>query len=119
MALSEKQLENIILDWLNTMRNCFAFKINTTGVYDPRKKVFRKNNGKHIHRGTCDILGEYDGKFFGIEVKAGYNKPSDDQIIFMNLIKRGGGVAFWTNDFDKCKEAFAVHFPESVFNEIL
>jgi penicillin-binding protein-related factor A (putative recombinase) len=123
--MSEKDLENRILDWLNSLDKCFAFKINTTGVYDPKKKVFRKNNGKHLHNGTSDIIGEIDGRFFAIEVKYGYNKPSENQIKFIERIKDNGGVSFWTNDFEKCKIAFFKYFPnvrtkgELLFEEIL
>ena len=125
MATPEKLLENRILDWLNSLADCFAFKVNTTGIYDAKRKVWRKINGKHIHRGTCDIFGVIDKQFFGIEVKAGYNKPSPDQTKFMERIKLANGVTFWTNDFEKCKSTFIKHFPKSrhkdelLFSEIL
>ena len=121
----EKDLEHRILDWLNSLLKCFAFKINTTGVYDAKRKVWRKNNSKHIHKGTPDILGEIDGRFFAIEVKAGYNKPSQDQVKFLDRIQKNGGVSFWTNDFEKCKITFLKYFPNSkdkekpLFTEIL
>ena len=125
MATLEKLLETRILDWLNSLSECFAFKINTTGIYDAKRKVWRKNNGRHIHNGTCDIFGVIDKQFFGIEVKAGYNKPSADQIKFMGRIKLANGITFWTNDFQKCKIAFLKHFPDAkskddlLFSEIL
>lgn len=106
MATPEKELENRILDWLNSIEECFAFKVNTTGIFDPKKRVFRKNKNPHIHNGTADILGELRGKFFAIEVKAGYGKPSENQKIFLSRIKENGGISFWTNDFEDCKIKF-------------
>lgn len=125
MSTPEKLLEHRILDWLNSLKKCFAFKVNNMGVFDNKKKVWRKNNSKHIHKGTPDIIGEINGKFFTIEVKAGYNKPSPHQIKFLERIKETGGVSFWTNDFEKCKTTFLNYFPEAklkvepLFDEIL
>ena len=120
MATPEKLIENSILDNLNIIPECFAFKVNTTGVYDPRKRVFRKNNNPHIHNGTSDILGTYKGRFFAIEVKAGYAKPSDKQKLFLKRIEQNGGIAFWANSLDlaleKFKEAFpCANIPKTIF----
>ena len=130
MPTPEKEIEYLILDWLNSIVGCFAFKINTTGIYDPTKRTFRKNMNPHVHRGTCDIIGEYKGRFFAIEVKAGYQKPNDNQHLFMRRIRANGGIAFWINDFEKCKKEFIAHFQdirferdecghEILFNEVL
>lgn len=117
MSTPEKELENRILDYLNSIKSCFAIKINTVGIYDAKKRTYRKNNNPHIHKGTADILGQYKGRFFAIEVKAGYNKPSEHQKKFLGKIKENGGVAFWTNDFEKFKAAFIKYFPEREFEE--
>lgn len=111
MATPEKLIETSILDNLNIIPECFAFKVNTTGVYDPRKRVFRKNNNPHIHNGTSDILGTYKGRFFAIEVKAGYAKPSDKQKLFLKRIEQNGGVALWANSLDLALEKFKEAFP--------
>jgi len=123
-ATTEKQLETAILDWLNLIDGCFAIKINMTGIYDARRKVWRKNNNKHIHNGTSDILACYRGRFCAIEVKVGYNKPSENQRLFIQRIKENGGVSFWTKDFTQCKVEFKKHFPDfrfknaPLFNEV-
>ena len=111
MALGpEKILENRILDWLNSIRGCFAFKINTGGVFDPKTRRFRKNHSRHVHNGTHDILGVYEGQFFSIEVKAGYNKASTDQIKFKMNIEKANGYSLITNNFIECKKAFLIKF---------
>lgn len=110
MATPEKIIEKRILDWLNELEGCFAFKLNNVGVYDAKKRIYRKPNSKHIHRGVPDIMGCYRERFFAIEVKAGQGKPSSDQKIFMKRIQDCLSVAFWTNDFDQCKKTFIEHF---------
>lgn len=113
--MPEKDIERSILEWLNLIDGCFAIKINTMGVYDQKKGVWRKNRNKHIHNGTSDILGTYRGRFFAIEVKYKYNKPSENQKIFLQKIKNNGGVAFWTNSLEACKIEFKKHFPDFRF----
>lgn len=63
--------------------------------------MFWKNNRnqKHFMRfgeiGSGDILGlTRSGRFFSIEVKRPGNKPTDDQVRFMEDVKRNNGIAF-------------------------
>lgn len=106
----EKALEKAILDWLNILEGCFAFKLNNTGVYDPKRRVYRKPHSVHIHKGVPDILGVYKGQFFAIEVKAGYNKASTDQKKFIERLVSNGGFAWITNDVEQCKQIFVERF---------
>ena len=65
------------------------------GVYDPVKKVFRKNNGKHLINGVSDILGILkNGKLLAIEVKSKTGRLTGDQRVFLERIKDNGGLAF-------------------------
>jgi hypothetical protein len=112
MATPEKILENRILEWLNSVEHCFAFKINNVGIYDAKRKTWRKNNNPHIHNGISDILFCYQGTFGAIEVKAGYNKPSPSQKKYLQRILDNGGVSWWTNNFDECKKEFIRTFPK-------
>lgn len=106
----EKDLETRILNWLNSIEGCFAIKINTTGIFDPVRKVYRKNTNPHIHNGTSDILGLYKGSFFAIEVKVGRNKASDAQKLFLKRILNNGGKAWITRDYEQCKRLFVEAF---------
>lgn len=97
IILSEKQIENCMLRWLNAQWDCFAFKINTVGIYDPVKKIFRKNMNPYVIKGTSDILGLCRGRFFALEVKTPLtikNGLSEEQIAFLNRVKKRGGYAF-------------------------
>lgn len=55
-----------------------AFRNNTTGVFDPKIKRFRKAHPTAL--GTGDIVGCFNGgKYFEVEVKTGSDELSDDQ----------------------------------------
>jgi len=48
--------------------------------------------------GVPDIIGCYDGLFFGIECKAGKNKPTELQKKNLHDIELAGGMAFVVNE---------------------
>lgn len=48
--------------------------------------------------GVPDIVGCYKGKFFGIECKAGKNKPTPLQAKNLDSIRAAGGVAMVINE---------------------
>jgi penicillin-binding protein-related factor A (putative recombinase) len=94
-APTEKQIEKTILTWLNYQPEVFAFKVNTTGIYDPVRKVFRTIKNPFIHAGTADIIGLRAGIFFAIEVKTVKNmkRVSDVQVRFLNRVRLSKGYA--------------------------
>ena len=48
--------------------------------------------------GVPDIVGCYQGKFFGIECKAGGNKPTALQLKNLDSIRAAGGYATVVNE---------------------
>jgi len=90
----EKEIENSILNYLDFLPNCFAWKNQNVGIYDARKRTYRKSNSKHQFKGISDILGIYKGKMLAIEVKQPKKKPTEDQQKFINKINENGGIAF-------------------------
>jgi hypothetical protein len=48
--------------------------------------------------GVPDIVGCYEGRFFGIECKAGKNKPTPLQLKNLLLIQSAGGIAAVVNE---------------------
>ena len=54
--------------------------------------------GGYGKSGVPDIVGCYKGKFFGIECKAGNNKPTELQKHQLKLIAEAGGIATVTNE---------------------
>jgi VRR-NUC domain-containing protein len=92
LKITEKQLESLILDWLNAQPGVFAFKVQTVGVYDEKRKLFRKNRNKHIHIGTPDIHGVCQGRAFYIEVKRPGGKPTEAQKAFLRKAASHGAI---------------------------
>jgi len=91
--MNEKQLENLIFQYLK-YREGFFFKINTIGVYDKDKGIYRKNINPNIITGTSDILGVVRGRFIAMEVKTKQNKKRPkEQIDFIDMVNKNGGLA--------------------------
>lgn len=89
----EGQVKNLICGWLRAQR-CFFFIHDSVGIFDPVKKQFRSNRSPYRIRGVSDILGIWEGKFLAIEVKAGRNTPTDEQMAFINTVNDRGGIGF-------------------------
>lgn len=54
--------------------------------------------GQYATSGTPDILACLNGRFMGIEAKAGRGKPTDLQIRALRLIDEAGGLALLINE---------------------
>ena len=90
----EKEIENRILNYLEFLPHCFVWKNQNVGIYDPKRRQYRKANSKYQFKGISDILGIYKGKFLAIEVKQPKKKPTKDQQTFIDNIIKQGGIAF-------------------------
>lgn len=84
-------LTDAIVNYLN-MQGHFVWRQNNGGVYDPAKKIFRKNPKQK--KGVPDICGIHKyGYGLFVEVKAGKDKLSEEQTHFgVEAAKRG---AIW------------------------
>jgi hypothetical protein len=60
-------------------------------------------------RGIPDIIVVIDGKFIGIELKAGKNKQSEWQVRFEEKIKKAGGYYYVIHSISELKEALSEH----------
>jgi Holliday junction resolvase len=86
-------------------------------VKDKIKKVLKERGiyfvmpatGGYGSSGAPDILVCHKGKFYGIEVKAGTNKPTALQLDNLNRIEDNGGYAFVINDAN-VDDYMKVHF---------
>jgi hypothetical protein len=104
--IPEKQIENEILNWLSS-QGIFAWKNQSVGIYNPVRKSFMRRTNPHHIKGVSDILGILkDGRLLAIEVKAKYGKPSPEQILFIEKIKKNGGIAFIARSIQEVSEAF-------------
>jgi len=107
--VSEKSVENIILEYLSILPSTFAWKNNSTGIYDPKRGVFRKSKNKFAINGVSDILGIHNGRALAIEVKAPSDKigASQDQQKFIDRILREGGIAGVARSVSDVREILA------------
>lgn len=101
---SEKVIETAILTYLNYLPHCFAWKNNSTGVFDAKRGCFRKSKNKFAINGVSDILGVYNGRLLAIEVKKPGGVTSKEQKQFINRVVRLGGIAGVARSIDEVRE---------------
>ena len=53
---------------------------------------------------SLDFICCHDGRYFGIETKAGNKKPTPRQETTMNQIRLAGGLAFLVNEVEGLQE---------------
>lgn len=103
---SEKEIQNVILSWLNYQPMVIALQINTTGVFDPRTKKYRRP-GRFVLAGTPDILISYTvlgvPVFIGMEVKSRRGIQSPDQKAFQARIEALGSYYFMVRSLEDAK----------------
>ena len=115
----ERDIEKAILHWLTMLPNVFAWKVHTSGIFDPTKKIFRPLQGFSI-RGVSDIMGVISpqGKIFAIEVKtpAGlkiHNRQKEQRAIeqraFIEAIRTYGGVSGIAVSIEDAQEILKGH----------
>jgi hypothetical protein len=126
VSITEKIIENQILTYLSN-KKIFVFKNQSTGIFDPKKRIFRKSNNPHHIKGVSDILGCLPyGRFLAIEVKKPYvskktmqfkyrtqeeleKLASEDQINFVKRVNSSGGVAFFADSIDTVEDQLILH----------
>lgn len=86
------------------LKGFHVWRQNNAGVYDPGKKVFRANSATP---GISDIIGFHrqTGQFIACEIKAGKDRLSPEQTIFLERVKRCGGISMVVRSIDDL-EAF-------------
>jgi len=102
--VKERVIETIILEWLNYLPGCYAWKNDNTGVYDPARGKFRKVTSKFKPPGVADIIGVYQGRCLCIEVKREGGQPTTAQVSFLRRIAREGGIAGVARSLAEAKE---------------
>ena len=82
-----------------------VWRQNNGAVYDEKKKCFRKNSSTH---GISDIIGfnRKTGQFIACEIKVGKDKLSPEQEVFLNSVKRSGGIALVAKSIDDLEQFY-------------
>lgn len=92
-----------ILNTLLRLPGCFAWRANTTGVFDAKLGLYRPAPKK----GVSDIIGLYRGQFFGIEIKTGKDRLRAEQVSFIDSVKNAGGIVFVIGSLDEFSRAWS------------
>ena len=110
MPIKESQIQRAILEYLARIGRGFFWRNQSTGLYDPTKKTFRAMAFGQV-AGVPDILGVFEGRFVGIEVKTPIGKVSPNQKIFMEKAKANGAVVFIARSIEDVKNGLESGFP--------
>lgn len=82
---------------LITIEGGFATRINSQGQFDPVRRIMRRGT---TVPGMTDIVGVYKGFPLFIEVKAGRDQLSLNQLDVQKRVEKAGGKWFCARDFD-------------------
>jgi hypothetical protein len=87
----ESDIQRAILDYLKA-RGIMAWRQKSEGTYDAKRGIYRKGTGTP---GLPDIGGILPGgRALQIEVKAGRNKATPEQVEFLTRARINGAAAF-------------------------
>lgn len=101
-AKPEKRLQNEVLKYLNLL-GIFCWHAKNGGTFDPIRQVFRRNC---TMKGVADIIGIIpdDGRILAIELKSKTGVVSPEQRLFLDRIKRDGGISGVARSIDDVKQ---------------
>lgn len=102
-----------IIRAVNMQPGCVAYRINNVGVWDAEKSVHRAGN---TEKGLPDIFACIRGKMVAIEVKAGRDKLSVEQLQRKFEIERAGGIYFEARSTDAFLDWFAEILKQTIWN---
>jgi hypothetical protein len=88
---------------INMQPKCVAYRINNVGIWDEKKKIHRRAN---TQKGIFDVSAIIKGRAAWFEIKAGYDKPSRDQLIFQQEVISAGGIAEFVKSTDEFLKLF-------------
>lgn len=102
--MTEMEIQNSILEFLR-FKKVFAWRQNNGGVYDERRKIYRRKSRFEL-KGVSDIVGVLnDGRFLAIEVKKSARaKVSKEQLAFIDAVNSLGGLAFVAWSIEQVEE---------------
>jgi Holliday junction resolvase len=74
---------------------------------------YKQHQGLGSTPGVPDIIGIYDGKFLGIEIKGERGKVSVKQQDFIDCINQHGGIAFIARSVDDVARHLGINWLNS------
>ena len=108
----EKEIENNILMFLGHL-GLFCWKNQSVGVYNVQRGVFMRSRNIYHIKGVSDILGLMpDGRMLAIEVKSKTGRISPEQMKFITLVNKNGGVAFVSRSIQQTWDQLKTHLKD-------
>lgn len=104
--MSEKDIQNECLEWLNT-NGFFAWSVNNGAVYDEKRNSFRAKQRFDI-KGQSDAIAVKDSKIWFIEFKTEKGKMSDYQKAFQKRLEMHGHTYLLIRSLEQLKEALTL-----------
>lgn len=89
------------------LKGYYVWRQNNAGIYDPVKKIFRRNSAT---KGIPDIIGFHrkTSQFIACEIKAGTDRLSEEQKNFLNHVRIAGGIAIVIRNSDDLVKIISV-----------
>jgi hypothetical protein len=106
----EKDFQVTVANYLRSISALFNHSPNE-GKMNPQYGKLRKLQG--VSSGVPDVMvydkvGSYNG--LAIELKVGYNKPSETQIEWLNGLEANGWYCLWSNSLDEVIDIIDAYF---------
>jgi hypothetical protein len=98
-GIKEADIQKQIMDYLK-LKRFIVFKHRNVGIY-------KQSTGKYIplafgEKGISDIIAcSPNGRFIAIECKKKGNKPSPDQLEFLDRVHRNNGIGIIAYSLDE------------------
>lgn len=108
----ESRIKNEIMSFLKTI-GVFCWVNDSVGIWDAKKKTFRKSNSPFKIKGVSDIIGLINGRFLAIEVKSKAGSLTPEQRIFLAQINNEGGIAFCSRSVAQTADNLLKFFPHN------
>ena len=90
-------LTNLVCFWINFYGGN-ARRVNTGGIYDRKTGKYRFSGSTN---GAADISATWHGKSLQIEIKAGKDRPRQDQLAQQARERAAGGIYEFVHNFDE------------------
>lgn len=108
--LREKDVQKVILDWVNTLPDVKVWRRNVGafgGEYKGKKRFIRFGQ-----RGQADLEGIAPG---GIHIEIETKRPKNsettfEQRVWIDDLVRHGAIAFFASNLDQCVEMMRIHY---------
>ncbi len=95
--MKEQNIQDTIVDYLNSIPMCLAYTTTTKGRVVGRKRIPAKRQER---KGKSDVVCCYYGYYIAIEVKKPGEKQSEDQKKFAKDVILAGGYYWLAESID-------------------